>query len=100
MAREFKEQSIIRSVRLSVTLDKTLQDIALYEDMPISRVIQRLLDVAVNEYLHENPDLYKKIELGETRTYPIIKAQSILNLINEHSGLNLEAVPVEQHNNQ
>ena len=44
---------IVRSVRLTPTINKKLEQIADYEDRTVSKVLQRLLDKSVLEY-HQN----------------------------------------------
>ena len=44
---------IVRSVRLTPTINKYLEQIAAFEDRTVSKTIQRLLDKAVLEY-HQN----------------------------------------------
>ena len=44
---------IVRSVRLTPTINKYLEQIAAFEDRTVSKVLQRLLDKAVLEY-HQN----------------------------------------------
>jgi len=58
--RELK-QSLVRSIRLSVELDKTLQDIARLENRTISNVIQRFLNNSVDRYLQERPEFYNEL---------------------------------------
>ena len=48
-----EKRLIVRSVRLTQTINKKLEQIAAFEDRTISKTIQRLLDKAVFEY-HKN----------------------------------------------
>lgn len=58
--RELK-QSIVRSIRLSVELDKTIQDIARLEDRTPSNIIQKFLNDSVRQYLTDRPEFYSEL---------------------------------------
>lgn len=51
---------VVRNVRMPLSLDTEIRRIAEFEDRTISKVIQRLLQRAVDKYLkeHENSMLY------------------------------------------
>ncbi len=50
-------KSVMRCFRLSPILNEQLEMIASYEDRTVSKVIQRLLIKAVEEYRRENPEM-------------------------------------------
>ena len=61
-----EKRLIVRSVRLTQTINKKLEQIAAFEDRTISKTIQRLLDKAVWQY-HQNlslanPDFIRFVE--------------------------------------
>ena len=58
--RELK-QSIVRSIRLSVELDKTIQNIARLEDRTPSNIIQKFLNDSVRQYLTDRPEFYSEL---------------------------------------
>ena len=59
-------QSLVRSIRLSLELDKTLQEIARGEDRTISNIIQRFLKDSVNKYLEKRPEFYDELKSIDT----------------------------------
>jgi len=58
--RELK-QSIVRSIRLSVELDKSIQDIARLENRTPSNIIQKFLNDSVRQYLTDRPEFYSEL---------------------------------------
>lgn len=63
---------VVRNVRMPLSLDTEIRRIAEFEDRTISKVIQRLLQHAVDKYLkeHENSMLYFE-EVRAQRFYDI-----------------------------
>ncbi len=63
---------VVRNVRMPLSLDTEIRRIAEFEDRTISKVIQRLLQHAVDKYLkeHENSMLYLE-EVRAQRFYDI-----------------------------
>ena len=63
---------VVRNVRMPLSLDTEIRRIAEFEDRTISKVIQRLLQRAVDKYLkeHENSMLYLE-EVRSQRFYDI-----------------------------
>lgn len=57
-----KEQSVTRTLRMNVSLDKTIQDIAFVENKTVSNIMKRFLTDSVKNYLKEHPNTYKIIE--------------------------------------
>ena len=45
-----EKRLIVRSIRLTATINKYLEQIAAFEDRTVSKTIQRLLDKAVYDY--------------------------------------------------
>lgn len=45
-----EKRLIVRSIRLTPSINKEIEEISAYEDRTVSRTIQRILDKAVNEY--------------------------------------------------
>ena len=58
---ELKQPMITRSIRMSVDLDKAIQEIAQYEDRSMSKIIQRFLNHAVEIYHEENPEMFNDV---------------------------------------
>ena len=70
-------KSVMRCFRCSIILNEQLEMIAKYEDRTVSKVIQRLLMKAVEDYREHNREMYEIIheDNGEiinpdTRNYP------------------------------
>ena len=45
---------VVRNVRIPLSLDAEIRRIAEYEDRTISKIVQRLLQYAVDKYLKDN----------------------------------------------
>lgn len=62
---------VVRNVRIPLTLDTEIRRIAEYEDRTISKVIQRLLQHAVSEYLelHESDMVQREEEKDNFTMY-------------------------------
>lgn len=62
---------VVRNVRIPLTLDTEIRRIAEYEDRTISKVIQRLLQQAVSEYLelHESDMVQREEEKDNFTMY-------------------------------
>lgn len=45
-----EKRLIVRSIRLTPSINSEIEQIAAYEDRTVSKTIQRLLDKAVHEY--------------------------------------------------
>ncbi len=62
---------VVRNVRIPLTLDTEIRRIAEYEDRTISKVIQRLLQHAVSEYLelHESDMIQREEEKDNFTMY-------------------------------
>ena len=58
---------ITRSIRMSVDLDKAIQEIAQYEDRSMSKIIQRFLNQAVEIYHMENFQMFN--DVGDREAY-------------------------------
>lgn len=56
---------VVRNVRIPLTLDTEIRRIAEYEDRTISKVIQRLLQQAVESYLEEHEQIMLAVEEEE-----------------------------------
>lgn len=64
---------IVRSVRISSTLDEKIRRIAEYEDRTISKTIQRLLQSAVEKYFKDNREYISKDgEKGEQTFFDML----------------------------
>ena len=60
------EEQVVRSVRIPLSVDKQIRRIAEYEDRTMSKIIQRLLQDAVEKYLQTH---YKSIMESEEAKY-------------------------------
>ena len=54
-------KSVMRCFRCSIILNEQLEMIAKYEDRTVSKVIQRLLMKAVEDYREHNREMYEII---------------------------------------
>ena len=65
---------VIRNVRIPLSLDTEIRRIAEFEDRTISKVIQRLLQCAVNKYLKDNEQfMLHDEEMRKQRFYDILE---------------------------
>ena len=65
---------VIRNVRIPLSLDTEIRRIAEFEDRTISKVIQRLLQRAVNKYLKDNEQfMLHDEEMRKQRFYDILE---------------------------
>lgn len=63
---------VVRNVRMPLSLDTEIRRIAEFEDRTISKVIQRLLQHAVDKYLQDNEQfMLHEEELRAQRFYDI-----------------------------
>ena len=59
--KKYTMKTITRCFRINPILDKQLAMIAHYEDRTISKIINRLLLKAVEEYFRKNPEVYETV---------------------------------------
>lgn len=74
-------QSVVRSIRISVHLDKIIQDIAQLEERTVSNIIQRFLNDGVNNYLKDRPEFY-----DELKDLNLTEKQRLINQLNYELG--------------
>ena len=60
------EEQVVRSVRIPLSIDKQIRRIAEFEDRTISKVMQRLLQDAVDKYFELH---YQSIKESEDEKY-------------------------------
>lgn len=66
--------NVVRNVRMPLSLDTEIRRIAKYEDRTISKVIQRLLQRAVHEYLDDNEQsMLHDEEMRNQRFYDVLE---------------------------
>ncbi len=74
-------QSVVRSIRISVHLDKIIQDIAQLEERTVSNIIQRFLNDGVDNYLKNRPEFY-----DELKDLNLIEKKRLINQLNYELG--------------